>query len=226
MAEGSLATDRSPLARHPLAPDPGRPHMPRVLVAQAGRHMPKGLEGLNPGLMLRDIDLATVVECAANAGPALALDFDTVHGLNADEAAVDFVVQWLGIAIVLTRRPAIAARVADLGGLGLVHCLALDSTGLRRSLAEHPRRPGVGTVITPGLVLMHMSRAELDLLPHPVLAYGLIGSYDEALSCLRLAESIALSPSAAEALAEALSSIPQPNRNRARGPLTTILAEE
>src|SRR5207249_1918542 len=122
----------------------------------------------------------------------------------------------------LARRPQTAARVAELGGLGLLHLLAFDSTGLGRSLDGHPRSEHVGTVVSPGLVLMHMDRAELERLPRPVLAYGLIGRVGEARTCLRLADAIVVSAAVAESLADAVGPIRQPVRK----PLTTVLAEE
>lgn len=152
------------------------------------------------GFLLRDADLAAVVREASASDSVLAIDIDTIAGLGADEAAVEFVLERLGINIVLTRRPQLAACVAARGGLGLVQLLAFDSTGLRRTLEAHPRQPGVGTVVSPGLVIGHLRPAELDSLPRPILAYGLIGTADAALNILGCADSIVVRPDIASIL--------------------------
>lgn len=208
--------------RHPMAPDRGRPRLPRLLVADSGHHPAVESATLGAGTLLRDTDLGTLIECSTSGSGVLAVDLDSVRGLNGDDTAVDFVVRRLGIGIVLTRRPQTAAHVAQIGGLGLLHMLAFDSTGLGRSLESHPRRDGVGSVISPGLVLMHMNRSELEQLPRPVLAYGLIGRVAEARTCLGLADAIAISAPVAAALSASLDPVPQPFRK----PLTTVAAEE
>jgi glycerol-3-phosphate responsive antiterminator len=205
-----------------MAPDRGHPRLPRVLVADAGRHSNVVPAALPAGVLLRDTDLGTLVDRATLHDVTLAVDIDTVRGLGSDDTAVEFVVRGLGIGIVLARRPQTAARVAELGGLGLLHMLAFDSTGLGRSLDGHPHSAHVGSVVSPGLVLMHMARDELQRLPRPVLAYGLIGRVAEARTCLGLADAIVVTPVVADALADAVG----PARQPVRKPLTTALAEE
>ena len=177
--------------------------LPPVLVAVDGRHDWDPLPGLDAGLLLRDTELMALIHRATGPHPLLAVDLDTVAGLDGDDAAVDFLVQRLGIRVVLTRRPLLALRVAELDGLGLVHVLAFDSTGLNRSLEAHPGVPGVGTVISPGLVLSHLRPAELERLPRPVLAYGLIDGLDAADAVLRHADSLVLRPETAVRIAAA-----------------------
>jgi glycerol-3-phosphate responsive antiterminator len=171
-----------------------RRSLPRILVADDGRHPLELPTELEVGLLLRDTDLSVVVARAASAPIPLAVDIDTVRGLGADEAAVDFVIRRLGIDIVLTRRSATAIHAAELGGLALLHVLAFDSTGLHRSLDGHPRTPGVGTVVSPGLVLNHMGQGELESLSRPILGYGLISEPTEIEDCLRIADGVALRP--------------------------------
>ena len=177
--------------------------LPPVLVAVDGRQDWDPLPGLDAGLLLRDTELMALIHRATGPHPLLAVDLDTVAGLDGDEAAIDFLVQRLGIRVVLTRRPLLALRVAELGGLGLVHVLAFDSTGLSRSLEAHPGTPGVGTVISPGLVLSHLRPAELERLPRPVLAYGLIDGPEAADAVLRHADSLVLRPETAVRIAAA-----------------------
>jgi glycerol-3-phosphate responsive antiterminator len=193
-----------------------------VLVADDGRHPLNPPAVLQAGVLLRHADLPVVVARAALPTIPLALDIDTVRGLEADEAGVAFVIQRLAISIVLTRRPQMALRAAELGGLGLVHVLAFDSTGLRRALEGHPRRDGVGTVVSPGLVLDHMTRSELETLPRPILAYGLITEASDAAACLRLADAVVLRAGTAAALAELIRTAPDTGMR----PLTTVAAEE
>ena len=102
---------------------------------------------------------------------------------------------------MLTRRPQTAARIARLGCLALLHVMAFDSTGIARSLDGHPRVAGVGTVVSPGLVLPHMRPNEVERLPRPILAYGLIIEPADAWACLALADGIVLRPDAAVRLA-------------------------
>ena len=168
--------------------------LPRVLVADDGRHPIDLPSGLDCGLLLRDTELSVVVARAASAPIPLAVDIDTVRGLGADEAAVEFIVRRLGIEIVLTRRSATAIHAAELGGLALLHVLAFDSTGLHRSLDGHPRTAGVGTVVSPGLVLSHMSAGELESLSRPILGYGLMVEPEDIDACLAIADGVVLRP--------------------------------
>ena len=198
-----------------------RPELPLLLVADDGRHADL-LDGIEAGVLLRDTDLSIVVSRSAVPVPPLAVDIDTIRGLGTDDAAVDFLVDRLSIGIVLTRRPATALHAAERGVLALLHVLALDSTGLGRSLDAHPRTHGIGTVVSPGLVLRHMLPRELDRLPRPILGYGLISEPDDALACLRLADGIVLRRAPAEALAARIGPIPL----RIDGRLTTVAVRE
>ena len=180
--------------------------LPRVLVADDGRRATSPPPGLDAVILLRNTDLGTLIDRATSSPIPPAVDLDTVRGLGADDAAVHFLRRKLGIEILLTRRPQTAARFAALGGLAMLNVLAFDSTGLARSLAGHPRSERVGTVISPGLVLMHMLPAELALLARPVVAYGLIGTEADARACLERADGIVVLPAvAAELVSDAAS---------------------
>jgi glycerol uptake operon antiterminator len=148
---------------------------------------------MESGILLRDVDLVTLAVVAESEPNGIAVDIDGVDGLNADEAAVRFVMTTLGIRIVVTRRPALAELVAEAGGLGLVHVFAFDSTGLNRALENHPARPGVGTVISPGPVLSHLTADDLRRLPRPIVADGLIDAPERARQLLTIAESVVVS---------------------------------
>jgi glycerol-3-phosphate responsive antiterminator len=211
--------DRSP--RPPADRHLARPELPLLLIADDGRHADP-LDGIAAGVLLRDSDLSVVVSRSAVSAPPLAVDIDTIRGLGTDDAAVDFLIDRLSIGIVLTRRPATALYAAERGVLALLHVLALDSTGLGRSLDAHPRTRGIGTVVSPGLVLRHMLPRELDRLPRPILGYGLISEPDDALACLRLADGIVLRRAPAEALAARIGPVPL----RIEGRLTTVAVRE
>ena len=172
----------------------GIPPVPRIFVASNGKAPLDLDEGLVGAVLLRDLDLATLVEVAESARPPLALDIDSIDGLNADAAGARFVVAGLGIRVVFTRRPAIAACIAELGGIGLLRVLAFDSTGLSRSLEGHASGPGVGTAISPGPVLAHLSPDDVARLPRPIVAYGLIPTAALARALLQVADSVVLAP--------------------------------
>lgn len=193
--------------------------LPRVFVTDGGGQPTRSSAVLGVGALLRDIDLIAVVERSANRDAVQAIDLDSVRGLTPDEAAVDFVLDTLGIGIVMSRRPAIAARASARGGLGLLHALAFDSTGLGRSLGPEPLPEGIGTVISPGPVLCHMRPSEIERLPRPILAYGLLTTAAEAMACLDLAEGVIVRQDVADALAATLG---HPGRNS----LTTIAVGE
>lgn len=178
--------------------------LPRVLVTDGGGAPVRPPAGFEVGVLLRDIDLAAAVERSASQEAILAVDLDSVRGMSSDEAAVDFVIDTLGIGIVMSRRPANVARASARGGLGLLHALAFDSTGLSRSLGSTPLPAGVGVVISPGPVLCHMRESELERLPRPVLAYGLLTRVDDAQACLALADSVIVRQDVADALAATL----------------------
>jgi glycerol-3-phosphate responsive antiterminator len=178
--------------------------LPLVFAACDGKSDWDAPAGLDVGLLLRDTDLLALIHRTSVVEPPIAVDLDTIAGLGADEAAVTFVVRRLGIEVVLTRRPQLAACAAELGALGLLQVHAFDSTGLLRSLATHPRQAGVGTAVSPGLVLPHLRPEEFAELPRPILAYGLIESSHAARTILECADSICVRPGAAEAIAHDL----------------------
>jgi len=181
---------------------PGR--LPAVLIASDGRHPVYAPPGLDAGVLVRDTDLAALVHRAASDCPPLAVDLDSVAGLGSDDAAVDFVTGRLGIRAVLTRRPQLAARVAARGHLGLVHVFGYDSTGMVRSLESHPRKMGIGSVLSPALVIVHLRSDELADLPRPIVAYGLIDDVGDARACMALADAIVVRPAIAAKLAAEL----------------------
>jgi glycerol-3-phosphate responsive antiterminator len=127
------------------------------------------LPGEGEGVLLHTTTLTDVIR----------LDLDGVEGLEPSEAAIAFAVERLGIRILLSRRPALMARAAALGCLGLLRVSCLDSTGLERALDGHPGPP-VGTAISPGLVLAHLPPDQRARLPRPLLAYGLVRRPEEA----------------------------------------------
>lgn len=167
-------------------------HLPRVLEASDGRAAWGRPKHGDVGLMLRETSLAALV---AHVGReyAVAVDIDSVEGLADDRAGCEFLVVKLGFQIVLAHRPATAAMIAELGALALLRVFAADSTGLRRSLESHPPGEGVGSAVSPGLVLPHLGADELALLPRPILAYGLIDRPVDIAACLRCSDAIVLS---------------------------------
>ena len=197
------------------------PLLPRVLITDDGLP-PPAVSGLTTGTLFHDVDLEILVERAAQARLAVAVDIDTVRGLKTDEAAVHFVVHELRASVVISRRPVLAQLAAGLGAIGLQSALAFDSTGLRRSMPADGADPRVGTVITPGLVVPHLSEDEMDQLPRPILAHGLIVRPSDALACLARADAIVLRSDAARFLASRLA---QPERED-HNFLTSIAIEE
>jgi glycerol-3-phosphate responsive antiterminator len=187
-----------------MSTDGARARLPAILIASDGRHPVYPPPGLDAGVLVRDTDLAALVHRASSDCPPLAVDIDSVAGLGSDDAAVDFVTGRLGIRVVLTRRPQLAARVAERGDLGLVHVFGYDSTGLARSLEGHPRTPGVGSLLSPGLVIVHLRPDELAELPRPVVAYGLIEEVEDARACQSLADAVVIRPALAARLAAKL----------------------
>lgn len=178
-----------------------RPYLPQVFVASSGPVLLDGVGHLEMGILIRDVDLATLA-VMAEAGPGdLAVDLDSVEGLNADDAGLRFVAGRLGIRIVVTRRASLAAQAAEAGCLGLVHVFAFDSTGLNRALESHSRRDGVGTVISPGPVLAHLTADDLARLPRPIVADGLIDAPDRARRLLEIADSVVVGAECARGLA-------------------------
>jgi glycerol-3-phosphate responsive antiterminator len=183
----------------PVPDGPAR--LPAVLIASDGRHAVHPPVGLDAGVLIRDTDLATFVHRVSVDGPPAAVDIDSVAGLGSDADAIEFVTGRLCTRVVLTRRPQVAARVAALGHLGLVHVFAYDSTGMTRSLESHPRSDRVGSVLSPGLVIVHLRPDELALVPRPVVAYGLIEDLEDAHACAALADGIVVRPVVAAKLA-------------------------
>ena len=181
---------------------PGR--LPSILIASDGHHAVHAPPGVDCGVLVRDTDLATLVHRAASDCPPQAVDIDSIAGLGSDDYALDFVTGRLAVPIILTRRPQLAARAVERGNLGLLHVFAYDSTGLHRSLEGHPRTEGIGSVVTPGLVILHLRDDELAAIPRPILAYGLIDDVEDARACLGVADAIVVRPGLAAKLAAEL----------------------
>jgi hypothetical protein len=59
----------------------------------------------------------------------------------------------------------------------------------------------VGSVVTPGLVILHLRDDELASIPRPILAYGLIDAVEDARACLALADAVVVRPALAANLA-------------------------
>lgn len=157
------------------------PPLPRVLLAARAR--PTAAPRSGEGLLLHDLGLGDLIWVAAGAAEPLAVDLDSVEGLEPDEAALRFLSERLGVAIVITKRPALARHALELGCVSLLRIYCLDSTGLERALEAHPGEP-VGTAISPGLMVRHLPPAQLRLLPRPLLAWGLLRTDREVKAAL------------------------------------------
>ncbi len=173
------------------------PALPRVFAASDGREQVILPDGLEVGLFLRDLDLPTLSQVADSNRRVLAVDLDSVEGLNPDAAAVRFITRRLSIGIVATRRPSVAVDVVEQGGIALLHILAFDSTGLGRALEGQFQRPGIGAIVSPGPVVAHLTAGDLDRLPRPLVAYGLIDTPGRAVGLLDHVESVVVSPDCA-----------------------------
>ena len=181
-----------------------------LFVATNGHEVVVPPRGLETGVLLRDLDLMTLIAAAGAGSRTLAVDLDSVEGLNADAAAARFLAVELGVEVVITRRPAVASRVAELGRIALLHVFAFDSTGLARSLEGHPREPGIGTVLSPGPVLDHLPPDEVDRLPRPLVAYGFVETAERAWALLQRADSVVVRPECALEMAESGGSLRLP----------------
>ena len=195
--------------------------LPRVLVVDDGEpHAP--IDGLPTGTFLRELDLPALIgRVSAIEGP-WGVDVDTIRGLHPDEAAAQFVVERLGAAAVVSRRATVVRAAAAMGACGLLGVHAFDSTGLRRVAEGGPLPDGIGSLLSPGLVLPHLRRDELALLPRPLVVHGFIVRPSDAIACLELADAIVVRRDAARYLGTALR-IPSQGP---RVPLTTIPIEE
>jgi glycerol-3-phosphate responsive antiterminator len=192
--------------------------LPRVLVVDDGEpHAP--ISGLPVGVFLRDLPLPSLVGRATFIEGPWVVDLDTIRGLQADEAGARFVIERLGAAAVVSRRTSAVRAAARLGALGLLAVHAFDSTGLRR-IAEGARTPeGVGSLLSPGLVLPHLRDDELALLPRPLVAHGLIVRPSDAIACLGRADAVILRRDAARFLGTAMGM-------RSPAPLTSVSVGE
>jgi glycerol-3-phosphate responsive antiterminator len=156
-------------------------------------HLPPRL-GADEGVLLHSTNLGDLIRLAAAATCPLALDLDSIEGLDPSAVAITFAVERLGIRVLLSRRPALVAWARHLGCLPLLRVSCLDSTGFERALVGHPGTP-VGTAISPGLVLAHLQPAQRARLPRPLLAYGMIRRPEEGAAARRAgADSIVIDP--------------------------------
>lgn len=192
--------------------------LPRVLVVDDGEpHAP--IDGLPLGAFVRDLALPSLIGRATSIEGPWVVDLDTIRGLQADEAGARFVIERLGAAAVVSRRGSAVRAAAELGVLGLLAVHAFDSTGLRR-IAEGSLLPeGVGSLLSPGLVLPHLRDDELALLPRPLVAHGLIVRPSDAIACLERADAVILRRDAARFLGTAMGI-------RSPAPLTSVSVGE
>ena len=186
---------------------PAEVRLPRVLVASSAQE-PLRLPPIgDAGVLYRDVDLPALLGAALSTSVPRAVDLDTIRGLVADDDGVAFVMERLAIPIMMTRRPQTAQRVAEAGGLALLHMLAFDSTGVARALDSLPRSRGIGAVVSPGLVLPHMLPSEIRRLPRPLVAYGLIMEAGDIVACLSLADAVVLGADSATSLTPVLARV-------------------
>ncbi len=176
-----------------------RRRLPRILVSTDGSERSHVPLGGDVGLLLHDTSLDMLVRLGDRLTGAV-IDLDSVEGLGADEAACDFLVRTLGATAVITRSPSAATSIAARGALALLNIRAVDSTGLARALENHPRLPAIGTVVSPGLVVLHFRLDQLGMLPRPLVAWGFITARDEALKCLARCEAIVVAPEMARGI--------------------------
>jgi glycerol-3-phosphate responsive antiterminator len=161
-------------------------------------HLPPGL-GTDQGALLHSTTLSDVIRLAAGATCPLALDLDSIEGLEPSAAAITFAVERLGIRVLLSRRPGLMAGTWGGGCVPLLRVSCLDSTGFERALAGHPGPP-VGTAISPGLVLAHLAPDQRARLPRPLLAYGVVRRPEEAAAATAAgADSVVIDPLDTEA---------------------------
>ena len=195
--------------------------LPRLLVADEGEPG-DGLDGIPMGVFLRDLDLAALISRVAAVEVPWAVDADSIRGLNPDGAAAAFLVQRLGARAVVSRRPSVVRAASAMGAIGLLAVHAFDSTGLRRIAASGPLPPGVGALLSPGLVLPHLRPDELAILPRPLVGHGLIVRPSDALACLERADAIVVRRDAARFLVMSLRGAAR----RSSQTLTTVPIEE
>jgi glycerol-3-phosphate responsive antiterminator len=163
----------------------GRP-MPSTLVRVGGRDRWPAALPSGAGVMVAGLDLEHLIQSVAGVELPVIVDLDQVDGLAPDERAVAFLVRRLEVSAIVTRHASAAAAAVDLGTAAFLRVHALDSTGLERSLAAHPRTAGLGTAIAPGLVLPYLTPDQLAALPRPLLAYGLLRTAGEVDACRRV----------------------------------------
>lgn len=187
-----------------------RPRVARILVASDGSMPWRDLSTLDAGPLLRDTSLDLLASYADNLARAT-VDIDSVEGLGIDDAGCEFLVRVLGIRSVVTRRAATAVAIAELGGQAIYHVHAVDSTAFESSVSKHPRTAGIGTVISPGLVVMHLRADQLDRLPRPLVAWGFIDAPDDALACLQVCDAIVVGMEVADRLAAMGMSLGRPS---------------
>jgi glycerol-3-phosphate responsive antiterminator len=151
---------------------------------------------LPPGtaVLAARLDLDLLLRRAARPPAPIVVDVDDVAGLAPDRAAVRFLTRRLGVAGVVTRHALAAVAAAEHGIHVFFRVSALDSTGLERALAAHPRAGGLGTAVSPGLVLPHLAPDQREALPGPILAYGLISTVEDAAACLQAGAACVVRP--------------------------------
>jgi glycerol-3-phosphate responsive antiterminator len=157
------------------------PTLPRILLS-VRYHLPRSPHH-DAGVLFHDLSLSELIHLSAGVDRPRAVDLDTVEGMTPDAAALAFLSDRLGIKIVITRRPALALRALDLGFLPLLRIHCLDSTGFERALEGHPGPP-VGTAVSPGLILAHMSPGQRARLPEPIVANGLMRKQEDVAAAL------------------------------------------
>jgi glycerol-3-phosphate responsive antiterminator len=187
-----LKTPTGPGGPPPSQGGRGTTQLPAQLVPVRD-HLPRQL-GEDEGVLFHSTTLSDLIRLAAGARCPLALDLDSIEGLEPSGAAITFAVERLGIHVLLSRRPALMAWARQAGCLPLLWISCLDSTGFERALTAHPGPP-VGTAISPGLVLAHLPVAQRSRLPHPLLAHGLVRrQQDVAAARAAGADSVVIDP--------------------------------
>lgn len=129
-------------------------------------------------------DFSTLLEKANRRDYAVYIYIDTVDGIQADSAGLQFLAERFHIAGIISHHPKTLALGKELGLETIQRIFAVDSSGLDNALATVEAETVDLLDIAPAPVIPYLTPQQLSVLPRPFIGSGLITTFSQIQAIL------------------------------------------
>jgi glycerol uptake operon antiterminator len=121
-------------------------------------------------------DFSSLLEKASRRDYAVYINVDTVDGIQADMAGLEFLGERFHITGIISHNPKTLALGKELGLETIHRIFAVDSSGLASALASVEKETTDLLDIAPAPVIPYFTTQQLAALPRPFIGSGLIST--------------------------------------------------